>query len=111
MSREIFALFSAILECMPLYIFARLEPKPGKELQLRNELNLVLEPTRAESGCVRIHLYESTRGPLTYFIHSEWLDEPAFDAHVELPHTQRFAGLVDDLVTDPLRAVRTKKVA
>jgi quinol monooxygenase YgiN len=95
---------------MPLYIFARLEPKPGKELQVRDELVRVLEPTRAEPGCVRIHLYESTRGPLTYFIHSEWIDEAAFDAHVEMPHTRRFAGAVDDLIVDPLKAVRTKQV-
>jgi quinol monooxygenase YgiN len=101
--------FSAILGSMPLYIFARLEPKPGKELQLRDELMRIVEPTRAEPGCVRIHIYESTRGPAVYFIHSEWIDEPAFDAHVELPHTQRFIGAVDDLIAQPLQAVRTKQ--
>jgi quinol monooxygenase YgiN len=95
---------------MPLYIFARLDPKPGNELQIRDELMHVLEPTRAEPGCVRIHLYESTRGPLAYFIHSEWIDEGAFDAHVEMPHTQRFAAAVDDLIVHPLKAVRTKQV-
>ena len=95
---------------MAFYIFARFEPVPGKELQLRDELMRVVEPTRAEPGCVRIHLYESTRGPLTYFIHSEWVDEPAFDAHVELPHTVRFAGQVEDLITQPLQAVRTKQI-
>jgi quinol monooxygenase YgiN len=95
---------------MPLYIFARLEPKPGNELQLRDELMRVLEPTRAEPGCIRIHVYESTRGPLTYFIHSEWIDEPAFDAHVEMPHTQRFANAVGDLIAYPLKAVRTKQI-
>jgi quinol monooxygenase YgiN len=95
---------------MPLYIFARLEPKPGKELQLRDELDLVLKPTRAEPGCVRIHLYESTRGPLIYYIHSEWIDEPAFDAHAELPHMRRFLGLIDELITHPLQAMRTKQV-
>jgi len=95
---------------MPLYIFARLEPKPGKEPQLRDELMRVLEPTRAEPGCLRIHFYESTRGPSVCFIHSEWIDEAAFDAHVELPHTQRFNGAVADLLTSPLRAVRTKQI-
>ena len=95
---------------MPLYIFARLEPKPGKELQLRDELLHVLEPTRAEPGCLRIHIYESTRGPLTYLIHSEWIDEPAFDAHVEMPHTQRFASAAAGLMTHPLQAVRTKQI-
>lgn len=95
---------------MPLYIFARFEPRPGKEGQLREELTRNLEPTRAEPGCLRIHLYESTRGPLTYFIHSEWIDEPAFDAHAELPHMRRFLGLIDELITHPLQAMRTKQV-
>jgi quinol monooxygenase YgiN len=95
---------------MPLYIFARLEPKPGKELEVRDELNLVLEPTRAEPGCVRIHLYESTRGPLTYFIHSAWIDEAAFDAHIELPHTQRFIAAVENLIANPLQAARTEQI-
>jgi quinol monooxygenase YgiN len=95
---------------MLLYIFARFEPRPGKGLQLRDELMRVLEPTRAEPGCVRIHLYESTREPLFYFIHSEWIDERAFDAHAELPPIRRFLGLVDDLITHPLQAVRTKQI-
>ncbi len=103
-------MFSAILEGMLLYIFARLEPRPGKELQLRDELMRVVEPTRAEPGCVRIHLYESSRGPLVYYIHSEWIDEAAFDEHVELPHTQRFIGAVGDLITQPLQGVRTKQI-
>ena len=103
-------MFSAILESMPFYVFARFEPKPGKELQLRDELTRILNPTRAEPGCLRIHLYESTRGPLTWFIHSEWLDEPAFDAHVELPHTQRFVEMVEPLITHPLQAVRTHQI-
>jgi quinol monooxygenase YgiN len=84
---------------MPLFIFARLEPKPGKELQLRDELRRVLEPTRAEPGCLRIHVYESTRDPLTFFIHSDWIDEAAFDAHVEMPHTERFVNAVEKLIT------------
>jgi len=95
---------------MPLYIFARFEPVPGKELQLRDELRRVLEPTRAEPGCLRIHLYESARGAPVYFIHSEWVDEPAFDAHVGLPHTQRFAGEVEALITHPLQALRTHQI-
>ena len=95
---------------MPLYIFARIEPKPGKELQIRDALEAVLEPTRGEAGCLRIHLYESVRDPPLWFIHSEWADEAAFDAHVELPHTQRFIAAIAGLTTHPLAAVRTKQV-
>ena len=69
---------------MPLDIFVRFEPKPGKQGRLADELMLVPEPTRAEPGCVRIHLYESTREPLAYFIHSEWIDEEAFEEHAQV---------------------------
>jgi quinol monooxygenase YgiN len=95
---------------MPLFIFAHLEPRPEKELQLRDELMRVLEPTRAEPGCVRIHVFESIRGPATWFIHSEWIDEPAFDAHAKMPHTERFVAAVEELVTHPLQALRTRQV-
>ena len=69
---------------MPLDIFVRFEPKPGKQGRLADELMLVPEPTRAEPGRVRIHLYESTREPLAYFIHSEWIDEEAFEEHAQV---------------------------
>jgi quinol monooxygenase YgiN len=95
---------------MALYTFVRFDPVPGKEQQLRDELLRVLEPTRAEPGCLRIHLFESTRGPLTFFIHSEWVDEAAFDAHATLPHMTRFLAVVRDLMSNPLHGVRTSRI-
>jgi len=96
---------------LPLHVFVRFEPIPGKQQQLDDQLVLILEPTRAEPGCIRIHLYESTRDPLAFFIHSEWTDEVTFDSHAYLPHMKRFLGLVGDLITHPLQAVGTKQIA
>jgi quinol monooxygenase YgiN len=45
-----------------------------------------------------------------YFIHSIWVDEAAFEAHAELPHTRRFMGAVEDLIANPFQAVRTIQV-
>lgn len=95
---------------MPLHVFVRFEPKEGKQRQLLEELTRVLEPTYAEPGCIGIHLYEATRDPLAFVIHSEWKDDAAFDEHAKLPHMTRFLSLVDDLITHPLRAVRTKQI-
>jgi quinol monooxygenase YgiN len=94
----------------PLYIFARFEPLPGKESELRAELEAVLEPTRAEPGCVRVNQYESVRGPLCFFVHSQWIDEAAFEAHAKLPHTQRLIERTADLMAQPLLAVRTHEI-
>jgi len=48
--------------------------------------------TRAEAGCVGIHLYEFLRSGKDFIIHSQWMEEAAFDAHAELPHMKRFLG-------------------
>lgn len=95
---------------MPLHTFVRFEPVPGKEKLLREELKLVLEPTRAEPGCIRIHLYEGLREPPVFYIHSEWADEAAFDAHPQLPHMTRFLGVVQELTTHPVKGIRTKQI-
>ena len=47
---------------MRLDTFVRFDARPGKLVQLRDELVLLLEPTRAESGCLDIGLYEETNG-------------------------------------------------
>ena len=95
---------------MPLHTFVRFEPIAGKEQQLREELKSLLEPTRAEPGCIRIHLYEALRDPLVFYIHSEWVDEAAFNAHPELPHMTRFLSLVKELVAHPVKGLRTREI-
>ena len=96
---------------MPLYIFAHFEPRPGERARLLDELRRIVEPTRAEAGCVRINLYESTRDPCSFFIHSEWTDDAAFEAHAELPHMTRFLSRVDEFIAHPWQAVRTRQIA
>ena len=74
------------------------------------ELTRVLEPSRAERGCVAIHLYEATRNPLAWFIHSEWMDEDAFEIHAELPHTRHLLEALGELMANPFQAVRTRQI-
>jgi quinol monooxygenase YgiN len=54
--------------------------------------------------------YEEKSASGTFFIHSIWKDEAAFDAHAQFPHMKRFLGLVGDFATNPVRAVRTRQI-
>jgi len=94
-----------------LHVFVRFEPKPGKHENVREQMALILEATRAEPGCISIHHYESIREPRTFMIHSEWLDEAAFETHAELPHTKRFLEAVAEFITHPVQGLRTKLIA
>ena len=95
---------------LPLHFIVRFEPLPGKEAELREELHRVAEPSRADAGCLRVDVFESAREPFVFAIHSEWADEAAFEFHVALPHTVRFAAAAEKLLTHPIQGLRLRHI-
>lgn len=71
---------------------------------------MLLEPTRGEPDCMRIHLNEGLRDPLVFYIQSQWVDEAAFDAHPRLPHMARFLDVVGGLTAHLVKGIRTKEI-
>jgi len=96
--------------CLPMDFFVRFEPLPGKEMEFRQELLRVVEPTRAEIGCLANHAFESLRQPFVFAVHSVWADEAAFELHAQLPHTVRFLQAAEELLTHPVQGLRTRKI-
>ena len=95
---------------MSVHVFVRFEPRAGKANSFREELLRVNEPSRAEKGCVRIDVFESLREPTVFEIHSEWVDEAAFEYHAQLPHTVRFLKAAEELLTHEVRGWRTQQI-
>jgi quinol monooxygenase YgiN len=95
---------------LSVHCFVRLEPRPGKEMEFREKVLQVVEATRAEIGCLGIHVFESLREPFVFAIHSEWVDEAAFELHAQLPHTVRFLGAAEKLLTHPVQALRSRQI-
>jgi quinol monooxygenase YgiN len=95
---------------LSVHFLVQFEPQPGKEMEFREELLRVVEPSRAESGCVAMHIFESFRKPVVFAIHSEWVDEAAFETHAELPHTVRFLQAAEALLTHPVRGLRSREI-
>jgi quinol monooxygenase YgiN len=88
----------------------RFEPLPGMEDPFRQELFRANEPSRAEFGCLNIHLFESLRKPIEFAINSEWVDEAAFELHTTLPHTVRFLAAADSMLTRPVQGLRLRHI-
>jgi len=96
---------------LSLHFFVRFEPRPGQEQEFREALLRVVEPTRAEMGCLAIHVFESLGQPAVFAIHSEWVDEAAFEQHAQLPHTVQFIQAANELLTHPVQGLRTHRIA
>ncbi|MEW4282889.1 putative quinol monooxygenase [Priestia koreensis] len=81
-------------------INAILTAKPGKEDLLLKELQAVLEPSRAEAGCVQYVLHESMEKQGVFVFYEIWRDEEALKAHVEADHYKNYREKTADLVAE-----------
>lgn len=95
---------------MELDVFVRLRAREGEELAVEEALLEVMRPTREEAGCVNIYAFRSTRDPRLFYIHSQWVDEAAFQTHAGLLHTKAFRERVDALLEEPLEVTRTERI-
>ena len=95
---------------MPFHFFARFEPLPGMESAFRDELLRVIAPSREEAGCLGIEVFEALREPL-FAIHSQWLDEAAFELHAQLPTLSGSWKLPGRLLSHPVKGMRLRLIA
>lgn len=81
-------------------VIARSVARRGKEKQLRELLQGMLAPTRAESGCTLYELYESdSKG--RFFFYEIWESQAALDQHAASPHFRHLKQTAGDLVNEP----------
>lgn len=94
-----------------LTIFGRFHAREGCKAALAAAVAEVVPPTRAEPDCLGIAGFADIHDPRLFFIHSQWPDQTAFDAHARLPHTVRFLAAVANLVDHPFDVRRTTAIA
>jgi quinol monooxygenase YgiN len=93
---------------MELFIFVRFHARVGQEETVGASLRKQLGFVRAEPGCLSIEAFRSTRDPRLFYLYSRWIDEAAFEIHVELPNTVRFLERAQPLVDHPLEVTRAR---
>lgn len=84
-----------------LTIIARARAKAGQESRLRQELQRLLAPTRAEAGCIGYDLHQSLSDPALFVFYENWASQAALDAHFQTPYLQAVLKLVPELLDGP----------
>ena len=87
----------------PLAVVALFVARPGREDDLERALLALVEPTRAEAGCLRYELNRSTREPGRLFFTEVWASAAHHRAHLETPHVRALLHALPDLVAAPIR--------
>ena len=81
-----------------IQVVAILRAQPGMEQQLRDVLLGLVEPTRAEPGCVSYDLHINKDNPAEFVFVESWTNAASLDAHFETSHIKSVIGRFPDLV-------------
>ena len=72
-----------------LYVVARAVARPEEISRVREEFEALVEPTRAEPGCLRYELLVNHEDPGEFLFLQEYRDDDAFEAHLGSDHIAR----------------------
>ena len=87
-------------------IYGFLRPKKGYADQLREELLLLVRPSRSEAGSLIYNVHEETDG--SFFLYEMWRSQDDLDQHWREPHLKDFMEKVEHLVDGKIEAHRGK---
>lgn len=69
-----------------IYLIAISKARADHIDDLRRSLSGLIEPTRAETGCVLYDLHESTENPGEFLFYEIWDSQAHLDAHAKSEH-------------------------
>ncbi len=84
-----------------LRVVAHLRAKSDKVDETKNALASLLEPTRAEAGCIRYELMQNDSDPTDFTFVEEWSGNDSLDEHLLTEHIRKLVARADELFAAP----------
>ncbi len=82
-----------------LKVVAHLTARPDKIEETRAALLALIEPTRAEKGCLSYELAQNNGDPTDFTFIEEWTTDAALDEHLQSEHIRTFQSKAAELLT------------
>lgn len=83
-------------------VIAHANAVKGKEKELEKVLQALVEPTRAEKGCLNYDLHRSSENSGAFVFHENWVSQADLDAHLKTEHIARMVAASKDLLANPI---------
>lgn len=74
---------------MAIHVIAELTAVSDRTEELKTILTALIEPTRAELGCIKYELWQSASEINNYTFVEVWQSEAHLEAHLKSPHIQQ----------------------
>ena len=76
-------------------VIARIAVKPDTKNEVRSVFESLIEPTRAEAGCLQYELLQNAADPTEFVLLEEWSNQTALDLHTAASHTKNAEAKVE----------------
>ena len=92
-------------------LIAHMRAKPGKEQDLRNALEVLIEPNSQEEGYVNYDLHQGIEDSSLSYLYENCESVDTHETHMHTPHLEDFASRLGDLVEGKLTVQRLRRIA
>ena len=94
----------------PVTVISHIRARKGYEAIVQDLLLKLLEPTRAEDGCIAYTLHQSQNDSKLFMLFQTWASEAHLERHSETPHSAGFRRVAPTVLDGPIAQTRWKKV-
>ncbi len=84
---------------MSLSVVATISAKSEFRAEVRQALDQVIPPSRAEVGCLQYDLHIAQGNPDSFVMIERWQDDATLDRHMATPHFAALVAAIDGKVT------------
>jgi len=92
-------------------VIAHAKPRRGMEKTLRAKLLTLVEPARAETGCIMYDLYQACDDTALFMFYECWKSKDDLEKHLQKPYIKSFMETADELLAEPLRVSLWEKIS
>lgn len=94
----------------PVTIISHVRARQGYEAIVSDLLKKLVEPTRAEEGCITYNLHQSLSDSKLFVLYQTWASEGHLERHGAAPHTAGFRRVAPTVLDGPIAQTRWKFV-
>ena len=91
-------------------VIAQAKPRTGMEKTLRAKLLSLVEPARAETGCI-IYDLSRHRDDTGSMFYECWKSKDDLEKHLQKPYIKSFMETADELLAEPLTVSLWEKIS
>jgi quinol monooxygenase YgiN len=94
-----------------VFVMAQARAKAEFIAEVKCECAALVEPSRAEKGCLVYDLFESSEEPTLFVFFEAWENMKDLERHLESPHALAFDEKTEGLLAEPERIIFLQKIS